>query len=147
MRPVPRIVRSAAEDVLQSIKRRTQAGRDIHGRPFRRYAQFTARQKKRYAPVTLVESYRMQRALRVRRIGKNVQSVGFGADRAMEKRGRHHKYGTMKMPQRDWFGLSPSQERRISKRWETKWLKEVYRDPVFRQDKRRRLNVTIMVTL
>ena len=125
------------------IRSRTRRGIDRHGNRFASYAPSTAQKKGRFSPVTLEETGRMLGSLSIRTnddvdfdpsarpsgggqfrdpssgrfVGRD--QVAFGATVNLKgsrnrRIGRFHIEGTRKMPQRDWFGVTDQEQRRIT---------------------------------
>lgn len=111
---LPREVDSAADAVLVHMKRRTGRGVGVNERQFQPYsAQYAIDEKGgRRQPVTLIRRGDMMNALQVRPEGRLKRVVRF-TDRRQERKGRAHQFGTRRLPQRRWFGVTVRFARRL----------------------------------
>lgn len=137
------VMEQAARTARRFIRGRTRRGIDRFGNQFARYAPSTAQRKGRFSPVTLEETGQMLSALSIRNnsdvtfdasarpeSGGQIRSAGtgqfvseedisFGATVNLKgsrnrRIGRFHMEGTKNMPRRQWFGLTSSEEERVS---------------------------------
>lgn len=119
-RSIKQPLSDAAEDAITAIRRRTTEGRDRFGRQFEPYAPFTRRKKALGGrpipaqPVTLVRTGGMLNSLRKFPIRNGFRIRPTGARNV--SLGLQHQRGfpPTNLPARQWFGLSPSQRRRLS---------------------------------
>ena len=137
------VMEQGARMARRFIRARTRKGIDRFGNRFARYAPSTAQKKGRFSPVTLQESGQMLQSLSIRTnedvsfdpsagppgggqlrassSGQFVspQDVTFGAAVNLKgsrnrRIGRFHMEGTTNMPRRQWFGLTPNEEQRVT---------------------------------
>lgn len=151
------------------IRSRTRRGIDRFGNQFAPYAPSTARQKGRFSPVSLEESGQMLGSLSIRTnddvefdpsagpagggqlrggSGRFVSpdDVSFGAAVNLKgsrnrRIGRFHMTGTRNMPQRQWFGLTQSEEQQVTNELGTNILDAISREVP--EDRRRRVQIKI----
>lgn len=116
---IRRAVKDVGDDAVHSIRRRTIAGRDITGKSFKDYAEFTQKRKRTGPqPVTLVQTGQMLRALRATAKREDRVEVSIKG-RRNQRLAKLHQFGTElspeppQIPRRPWFGLSPAQARRL----------------------------------
>jgi len=152
------------------IRTRTRKGIDRHGNQFAPYAPSTAQKKGRFSPVTLEETGQMLRSLSIRTnddvdfdpsagpagggqfrnrgSGRFVarDEVSFGATVNLKgsrnrRIGRYHIEGTKHMPQRDWFGVTPNEQTRITNAVGNRVTGGIRRE--LPEDRRRRVEIQL----
>ncbi len=110
-------IEDAGDDVIAAIRRRTSQGRDIGGQPFEPYSEFSQNRKGvGPSPVTMIETGRLLRSIRQFRTIKGIRITPTGARN--RRIGLAHQRGVprVRLPRRQWFGLSPAQSRRIGRK-------------------------------
>lgn len=131
-----RLLDEQARLALAHIKSRTLRGVGINERRFAPYRPSVAARKGRSAPVTLRDRYNMIPSLHVREATKKRREIVF-RDRAQERIGRFHQFGTRnrdgsrRMAARPWFGLTLRYSRTSTQRFGTKMQQ------VFETDRRK----------
>lgn len=158
----------AARQAREMIVSRTLRGISRQGRRFKSYAQATAERKGRFQPVTLRESGQMFRSLTIRDLGpQDAQAAPSG--RGSQLRGasgqfvsradvrfgatvnikgsrnrriaRYHIKGTKDMPQRDFMGLTSSQEAEVKRTLDRGLERDIRR--AIPEDRRRRVELKL----
>jgi len=164
------VMEQGARMARRFIRARTRKGIDRFGNRFAAYAPSTAQRKGRFSPVTLQETGQMLSSLSIRTnddvsfdpsaapagggqlrassSGQFVspQDVTFGAAVNLKgsrnrRIGRFHMEGTTNMPRRQWFGLTPNEEQRVTNVMGTNTKDAISREVP--EDRRRRVQVRI----
>lgn len=159
----------AARQARSKIRSRTLRGLSRRGREFPSYAASTARRKGRFSPVTLRESGKMLRSLTIRDLGPeeaaqaprgrgaqlrspetgrfvSKREVRFGATVNIKgsrnrRIARYHIEGTRKMPERDFFGLTQSEQEEVLRTLDRGLTRDIER--ALPEDRRRRVELTL----
>lgn len=158
----------AARMARDKIRARTARGVSRRGRRFPPYAPSTADQKGRFSPVTLRDTGKMMGSLTIRDLGPqnaerapsgrgsqlrgasgrfvSRENVQFGATVNIKgsrnrRIARYHIEGTRHMPQRDFFGLTESEEEEVLRTMDRGVMKDIER--ALPDDRRRRVEVKL----
>lgn len=117
--------------IRDDIVARTTQGVDINDRKFAPYAPSTSATKGRTQPVTLTESGTLQSAVAWRKRSNTRAEIFIRPTADRDAIGAAHHHGTGRLPQRQWFGYSPSQRTALNsstKEYIAGWLRREMRE-------------------
>lgn len=116
--PRPGAATDAALEAMRAIKQRTLSGKDVQGRPFKRYAAATRKDRtergRQTAHVDLMDKGNMLAAMTVRGRGPNKAEITF-ANAVEAAKALGHVRGVGRLPKREFFGLSDDERQLVLK--------------------------------